>query len=226
VANAFVGAGLADFVLIGFHFQKTGLVATELIPVYYAAAVAAGAIEGLVFGKLFDKFGLIVLLAIFFCASFFAPFVFLGKSWIALFVMVLWGVAMGTQASLLNAVIAGVVGLTMQHRLRCIRYCIRHRLVRQQRVNGYPLREINSRSDRLFGRYAIVVASNLLARETASVPMSDVDHVNRAPKVASQNATRFARNQAIRKTCGHLLGQAVCSKRGDEYLFGRSLSPR
>ena len=95
VANAFVGAGLADFALIGFHFQKTGSVATELIPVYYAAAMAAGAIGGLVFGKLFDKFGLIVLIAIFFCASVFALFVFLGKSWIALLGMVLWGLAMG-----------------------------------------------------------------------------------------------------------------------------------
>ena len=109
VANAFIGAGLADFALIGFHFQKTGSIATELIPVYYAAAMAAGAIGGLIFGKLFDKFGLVVLLAIFFCSSFFAPFVFLGKSWIALFGMVLWGLAMGTQASLLNALIAGVV---------------------------------------------------------------------------------------------------------------------
>jgi predicted MFS family arabinose efflux permease len=109
VANAFVGAGLADFALIGFHLQKTGSVATELIPLYYAAAMAAGAIGGLVFGKLFDKFGLIVLLAIFFCSSFFAPFVFLGKSWIALLGMLLWGLAMGAQGSLLNAVIAGVV---------------------------------------------------------------------------------------------------------------------
>ena len=109
VANAFVGAGLADFALIGFHFQKTASVTTALIPVYYAVAMAAGAVGGLVFGKLFDKFGLIVLLGIFFCSSFFAPFVFLGKSGLALLGMVLWGIAMATQASLLNAVIAGVV---------------------------------------------------------------------------------------------------------------------
>jgi predicted MFS family arabinose efflux permease len=109
VANAFVGAGLADFALIGFHFQKTGSVATEFIPIYYAVAMAAGAFGGLVFGKLFDKFGLIVLLAIFLCASFFAPLVFLGKSWVALLGMVLWGLAIATQGSLLNAVIAGVI---------------------------------------------------------------------------------------------------------------------
>jgi MFS family permease len=46
---------------------------------------------------------------VFFFSSFFAPLVFLGKSWIALFGMLLWGLAMSTQGSLLNAIIAGVV---------------------------------------------------------------------------------------------------------------------
>lgn len=109
-ANACIGAGLADFALIGFHFQKTASVATDLIPIYYAAAMATGAIGGLIFGKLFDKFGLVVLLAVFFLSAFFAPLVFLGKSWVALFGMILWGLGMGAQGSLVNALIAGVVG--------------------------------------------------------------------------------------------------------------------
>jgi MFS family permease len=108
-ANACIGAGLADFALIGYHFQKTNSVPAELIPVYYSVAMATGAIGGLVFGKLFDKFGLIVLLAIFFLSAFFAPFVFLGTSWFALVGMLLWGLGMGMQASLINAVIARVV---------------------------------------------------------------------------------------------------------------------
>jgi predicted MFS family arabinose efflux permease len=108
-ANACVGAGLADFALIGYHFQKTNSVAAELIPIYYSVAMATGAVGGLAFGKLFDKFGLIVLLAIFLFAAFFAPLVFLGTSWVALVGMVLWGLGMGAQASLINALIAGVV---------------------------------------------------------------------------------------------------------------------
>ena len=108
-ANACIGAGLADFALIGFHFQKTAAVAKDLIPVFYAAAMATGALGGLIFGKLFDKFGVIVLVAVFFFSAFFAPLVFLGKSWIALAGMVLWGLGIGTQGSLINAVIAGVV---------------------------------------------------------------------------------------------------------------------
>src|SRR5207237_10543894 len=41
-ANACIGAGLADFALIAYHFAKTASVATELIPIYYAAAMATG----------------------------------------------------------------------------------------------------------------------------------------------------------------------------------------
>src|SRR5205823_2245816 len=72
-ANACIGAGFADFALIAFHFQKTAAVATNLIPVYYAVAMAMGALGALVFGKLFDKIGIAVVLAVFFLSSFFPP---------------------------------------------------------------------------------------------------------------------------------------------------------
>jgi len=51
------GAGFADFSLISFHFQKTGAVSQELIPVFYAAAMATGALASLVLGKMLDQWG-------------------------------------------------------------------------------------------------------------------------------------------------------------------------
>jgi predicted MFS family arabinose efflux permease len=108
-ANACIGAGFADFALIAFHFQKTAAVATNLIPIYYAVAMAMGAIGALIFGKLFDKIGLAVIVAVFFFSSFFAPLVFLGTGRVALLGMALWGIGMGAQGSLLNALISGVV---------------------------------------------------------------------------------------------------------------------
>lgn len=108
-ANACIGAGLADFALIGYHFEKTGAVAKALIPIYYSVAMGTGAVGGLIFGRLFDRFGLIIVLGIFFVSAFFAPLVFLGNWWIALLGMILWGLGMGAQGSLINAVIAGVV---------------------------------------------------------------------------------------------------------------------
>jgi predicted MFS family arabinose efflux permease len=107
--NACIGAGFADFALIAYHFQNTASVATNLIPIYYAVAMAAGALGALIFGKLFDKLGLVVVLAVFFLSSFFAPLVFLGKTWIALLGMILWGIGMSAQGSLLTSVIAGVI---------------------------------------------------------------------------------------------------------------------
>src|SRR5947207_13971495 len=86
-ANACIGAGFADFALIAYHFQKTASVTANLIPIYYAVAMATGAMGGLVFGRLFDKLGLTVVLAVFFLSSFFAPLVFLGSIWTALIVM-------------------------------------------------------------------------------------------------------------------------------------------
>src|ERR1700730_18505069 len=111
-ANACIGAGFADFALIAYHFQNTASVATNLIPIYYALAMAAGALGALIFGKLFDKLGLAVVLAVFFLSSFFAPLVFLGKTWIALLGMILWGIGMSAQGSLLTSVIAGVIHAT------------------------------------------------------------------------------------------------------------------
>lgn len=109
VGNACIGAGFADFALIAYHFQNTASVATNLIPIYYAVAMAAGALGALIFGKLFDKLGLAVVLAVFFFSSLFAPLVFLGRGWIALIGMILWGIGMSAQGSLLTSVIAGVI---------------------------------------------------------------------------------------------------------------------
>jgi MFS family permease len=106
VAGAFIAAGFVDFSLIAYHFQRSGWVAGPVIPVYYAVAMALGGASALVFGKWFDKAGLSVLIAVFFVSAFFAPFVFFGQSWIVLCGMILWGIGMGAQNSLLKSVIA------------------------------------------------------------------------------------------------------------------------
>src|SRR5947207_13522671 len=56
-AGALIAAGLADFSLIGFHFQKAKIVSVNLIPIFYAVAMASAALSALFFGRLFDKFG-------------------------------------------------------------------------------------------------------------------------------------------------------------------------
>jgi predicted MFS family arabinose efflux permease len=108
-ACALIAAGFADFSLIAFHFHKAAVVTQSIVPVFYAVAMATGAIVSLVFGRLLDKLGLPVLLLAFFLSALFAPFVFWGGFSLALVGMILWGVGMGAQDSLLKAVLAGVI---------------------------------------------------------------------------------------------------------------------
>ena len=71
VAAGCIGAGFADFALIGYHFEKTHVVAQTLIPLYYAVAMGVGAIGALILGRLFDInqartiFGAVIVAALF-----------------------------------------------------------------------------------------------------------------------------------------------------------------
>jgi len=108
-AASCLAVGFADFALIGFHFQKTGVVPQPMIPLLYAIAMAVGALAALVFGRLYDRVGLPVVLGAFAVSSLFAPLVFLGNApevWLGVF---LWGLGLGAQESLLKPVIAGLV---------------------------------------------------------------------------------------------------------------------
>jgi predicted MFS family arabinose efflux permease len=108
-AGALIAAGFADFSLIAFHFQKTATVLPGLIPVFYAVAMATGALASLVLGKLLDRIGLPILLGAFAVPAFFAPLVFLRDAKLELAGMVLWGIGMGAQDSCLKAVLSAVV---------------------------------------------------------------------------------------------------------------------
>ena len=108
-AGALIAAGFADFSLIAFHFQKAATVPQGLIPVFYAVAMATGAIASLVFGKLLDKVGLPILFVAFGVSAFFAPLVFLFGNKLELVGMILWGMGMGAQDSCLKAVLSHVL---------------------------------------------------------------------------------------------------------------------
>jgi len=79
VAGALLAAGFADFALIGFHFQKANVVQGNLIPVFYAVAMAASALASIPLGRLFDRLGPNVALFAFFILAGAAPFVFFGN---------------------------------------------------------------------------------------------------------------------------------------------------
>jgi MFS family permease len=104
-----VAAGFVDYPLIAFHFQRTSAVSKELIPVFYAVAMAVSGTGSLVLGRLFDRSGFTILIALTIITALFAPFVFLGGFWPALLGAALWGLGMGVHESLIPAALAPIV---------------------------------------------------------------------------------------------------------------------
>jgi len=109
VAAGCIGAGFADFALIGYHFEKTHIVSPTLIPIYYAAAMGVGAVGALILGRLFDINQRATVYGGVIVAALFAPLVFLGGSAMALLGMILWGIGMALTESVLLSLVAGVV---------------------------------------------------------------------------------------------------------------------
>lgn len=109
LAVVFIAAGYVDFPLIAYHFKIKALVSDAVIPLFYAAAMATDAIAALIFGKLYDRIGIKTLLLSVILSVFFAPMVFLGGIGWALTGMILWGIGMGAQESILKAEIAEMV---------------------------------------------------------------------------------------------------------------------
>jgi predicted MFS family arabinose efflux permease len=108
-AAALVAAGFADFALMAFHFQKSDTVTGFSIPLFYAAAMAASGLGSLLFGKLFDRAGIVILVPLTVVTALFAPLVFLGGFWTALLGTILWGLGMGVHESIVPAAVAGMV---------------------------------------------------------------------------------------------------------------------
>lgn len=108
-AVALIAAGYADFPLIAFHLQQSGMTQPIQIPLLYALAMGVDAIAALVFGYWFDRIGIATLMIAILFSLGFAPLVFLGGSNFAVAGMVLWGIGMGAQESILKAVVAAMV---------------------------------------------------------------------------------------------------------------------
>lgn len=108
-AIGLIAAGFADFSLIAFHFSRQGQVSGEWIPLFYAVAMGVDAVAALALGRLYDRFGLEVLLGVPLLSALSAPLVFWGGFWAALGGMVFWGIGMGAQESVIKAALVGLM---------------------------------------------------------------------------------------------------------------------
>jgi predicted MFS family arabinose efflux permease len=99
-------AGFANFQLISYHIKAQAIVPDAQIPIIYAIAMAVDAVAALIVGRTYDRIGLISLLAIP-VLTLPIPFLAFAHSYsLVLIGMVLWGVVMGVQETIMRAAIA------------------------------------------------------------------------------------------------------------------------
>jgi MFS family permease len=104
-----VGAGFADFPLIAYHFEKASILSGSMTAVFYAVAMGVSGAGSLLFGKLFDRFGLWVLVPLTLVTAAYPPLAFLGGRWVSLAGVALWGLGMGVHESIVAAAVATMV---------------------------------------------------------------------------------------------------------------------
>jgi MFS family permease len=106
IFTLFSVAGFANFQLISYHLKVQAIIPDAQIPIMYAIAMGVDALAALVVGKTYDRIGLISLLAVP-LLTLPIPFLAFSHSYnLVLIGMVLWGVVMGSQETIMRAAIA------------------------------------------------------------------------------------------------------------------------
>lgn len=110
--------GFIDYSLIIMHVSKNlnvltngvGLINMETIPLIYAGAMLVDAISALIFGIMYDNNGVKALVVSTIISAPFSLFIFgFNNIYVILLGIILWGVGMGAQESILKAAVTSVV---------------------------------------------------------------------------------------------------------------------
>ncbi len=101
--------GMGGFPLMAYHLQTNGTASPTWIPTFYAIAMGVDAGAALLFGRLFDKFGMRVLVPLTVVSAVALPLVWLGGFGASLVGIALWGVGVGVHESLIPAAVGTMV---------------------------------------------------------------------------------------------------------------------
>ena len=180
LAGAFFAAGLMSFELISYHLAANKIIEGPWIPVLLALATAFGVIASLVLGKLYDGYGMPVLLAAVLLSAMFSPLVFFGGTCRGR----CGHAAVGRRLCHAGYPAQGgdrrtIAGRQAQHRVRAVLCRLRRRLARRQHRHRLAVRSVAPRLGRVRGRGA--------ARVAAAVPAGGA-----APALRVTTRTKFA----------------------------------
>lgn len=110
-AAGLLACGFVDFPLLAYHFQKTAMVKPAAIPLFYAGAMGINGLAALIFGRLFDRFGISVIVFGIVASVLALPLGFLGGSTAAMASVAFWGAGLGAQQAILRAGIAQTISM-------------------------------------------------------------------------------------------------------------------
>lgn len=102
-------AGSSTFAVLAFHMHERHVVADALIPVVYAAAMAAAAVAAIASGRLYDRVGTRALLIALPLAAVVPTLAFTTSTALVVTGAVIWGASMGIHESTFRAVVAELV---------------------------------------------------------------------------------------------------------------------
>lgn len=110
VAISVFALGFIDFSMITMHVARSDLMSSEFLPLLYASAMLIDAVAALVFGYLYDRYGMGVLAASTLMSAFLTIPVFIyGSIPLTVIGVLMWGVGMGAQESILKSVVTQIV---------------------------------------------------------------------------------------------------------------------
>ncbi|MEO0224172.1 MAG: MFS transporter [candidate division WOR-3 bacterium] len=110
IAIGFVSFGFIDFALISYHYKRINLFEPNVIVILYSIAMITDAIASIILGKLFDKFGIRILIISVFLTTFSNPLLFFfNEKTLSFLGIVLWGIGIGSQESIMRAYISNII---------------------------------------------------------------------------------------------------------------------
>ena len=110
-AAGMLALGFLDFPLLSYHFENTKLVSRAVIPLLYALAMGVNGLTALIFGRLFDRYGIVVLAWGILISMLSVPLGFLGGAAAATVGVCCWALGLGVQDASLRSGIAQLVSM-------------------------------------------------------------------------------------------------------------------
>jgi hypothetical protein len=115
-AAGLLAFGVVDWALLAFHFEKNDFFVPSTIPLLYGGAMAINGLTALAFGRMFDRYGLLILAIGILLSVAALPLGFLGGPTAAILAVGCWATGLGAQDACLRAGIAQVTSMNKRGR--------------------------------------------------------------------------------------------------------------